>query len=140
TGHRDALRACVKATAREREPRERLTREFDRLLSAIPGDEAPALESGRSHDERALRRFVKEWNDTLAILQKLARRARQVTSPAWVDPKTTAFIILDRASEHWWHSNVRRQGEERAAELMMQYHERNKHAPEVAVEEMFALW
>jgi hypothetical protein len=113
------------------------------LLGGVPGGRPRRSSLGRTRkdDNLALQRFITEWESTLTILRKLAKKAESAPGPSWIDPSVPSLGVQDQATEYWWHTHVRRNEEHIPAQtMMMQYHDRNRDAPDGVVDQLFEEW
>ena len=138
--HLDAVRKLARASKAVSDAKAELSATANSLLGGVPGGTARALVVGKG-DNLALQRFITEWESTLTILRKLVKKAESAPGPSWIDPSVPSSIVQDQATEYWWHTHVRRNEEHVPAQtMMMQYHERNRGAPDVVVDQLFEEW
>lgn len=125
----------------ERVELDRLRRGFDayvaEALAGLPGQISPVDQTQRKEPGGAAKKaFIHEWNETLGLLQKLTRIAREKPGPGWVSPDAHPAIVQDQATELWYDVNIRKVGQEQIEIL----HRRNRARPEAAIDEVFATW
>ncbi|HEX2685151.1 MAG TPA: phospholipase D-like domain-containing protein [Kofleriaceae bacterium] len=137
--HLDAVRSLARISKPVEDAKKNLQNATAQLLAGVPGATPPAR-VGTHEADAAMRGFISEWESTLTILRKLSAKVEAATWPAWVDKNVPPSIVQDQATEYWWHTHIRRNGEEPAETMMMQYHECNRAAPAAAVEQLFAEW
>lgn len=145
---REATSHDLEALAQLAESRRRLTaaeREFaevrDRILAHLPGNQSPNVRDRPTDGGGAARaRFIDEWNQGIAILQKITRLFAENRDrwPDWVDQGAHPAIVQDQATEWWWQTDFRSTRESRR--LMLEAHESNRRDPDRAVRDLLDRW
>lgn len=125
----------------ERAEIDRLRRDFDaqvaEALAGLPGQTSPVDQTQRREPGGAAKKaFIREWDETLGLLQKLTRIASEKPGPAWVSPDAHPAIIQDQATEYWYEVNIKKIGQEQIDIL----HCRNRGRIDAAIDEVFTAW
>ena len=117
----------------------KLEREFEDSAPALQDRKSPIFETPiRKNFEMRRKRFVAEWQETLAYLRPLAQRvALDENRPDWIPEETPAGVQVDQFLHAYYYQKVSR-GKEKDAYLT--HYERNRNQPEVAMQEMLKWW
>ncbi|CEE19487.1 hypothetical protein H8Z72_05625 [Xanthomonas citri pv. citri] len=125
--HLDAQRALEKKRDKLMAEALRLEREFDANDPTVKHALSPlAFESKRLPDA-ALLRFLKEWNDTLQIMRKIAGVVSMPENrPDWIASDVPAGVQADQFLHAYYYRRVRASGEKDAYQSFYDRHHGNK--------------
>jgi hypothetical protein len=131
----------VKELRHERAEFDRARRSFQeaaaKALAALPGQHAIIDQTKRDDNGGAAKRaFVDEWFETLGVLRKLVRIAKERPNPTWVDRDAHPAIVQDQATELWYDINIRKVGQDQIEIL----HRHNRGRTDAAIDEVFEGW